>query len=75
MPEDTPRPAKDATQSSAPDHCILRELSRDGRLSNVELARRVRMSESACLRRVRAFEDMGAITAGCLQRKYFAHRQ
>jgi DNA-binding Lrp family transcriptional regulator len=34
----------------------MRELGRDGRLSNVELARRVRMSESACLRRVRALE-------------------
>ncbi|HEX4151859.1 MAG TPA: Lrp/AsnC family transcriptional regulator [Steroidobacteraceae bacterium] len=45
----------------APDLRILRELSRDGRLSNVELARRVRMSESACLRRVRALEEMGAI--------------
>jgi Lrp/AsnC family transcriptional regulator, leucine-responsive regulatory protein len=44
------------------DHRILRELGRDGRLSNVELARRVRMSESACLRRVRALEEMGAIT-------------
>jgi Lrp/AsnC family transcriptional regulator, leucine-responsive regulatory protein len=45
----------------AGDHRILRELRRDGRLSNVELARRVRMSESACLRRVRALEEMGAI--------------
>ena len=43
------------------DHRILRELGRDGRLSNVELARRVRMSESACLRRVRALEEGGAI--------------
>ncbi len=52
-----------APSSCAPrDHRILKELSRDGRLSNVELARRVRMSESACLRRVRALEDSGAIT-------------
>jgi Lrp/AsnC family leucine-responsive transcriptional regulator len=43
------------------DHRILRELSRDGRISNVELARRVHMSESACLRRVRALEEGGAI--------------
>lgn len=43
------------------DHRILRELGRDGRLSNVELARRVHMSESACLRRVRAMEEGGAI--------------
>jgi Lrp/AsnC family transcriptional regulator, leucine-responsive regulatory protein len=44
------------------DHRIMRELGRDGRLSNVELARRVRMSESACLRRVRALEHEGVIT-------------
>ncbi len=44
------------------DHRIIRELGRDGRLSNVELARRVRMSESACLRRVRALEHEGVIT-------------
>lgn len=43
------------------DHRILRELARDGRLSNVELARRLRMSESSCLRRVRALEEGGAI--------------
>ena len=49
-------------QLGAADHRILRELSRDGRLSNVELARRVRMCRnSACLRRVRALEDSGAI--------------
>jgi len=39
----------------------MRELGRDGRLSNVELARRVRMSDSACLRRVRALENEGVI--------------
>jgi Lrp/AsnC family leucine-responsive transcriptional regulator len=55
-------PEKGATQLRAADHRILRELSRDGRLSNVELARRVRMSESACLRRVRALEESGAIS-------------
>jgi Lrp/AsnC family transcriptional regulator, leucine-responsive regulatory protein len=49
-------------QLRAADHRILRELGRDGRLSNVELARRVRMSESACLRRVRALEESGAIS-------------
>jgi len=41
------------------DHRILRELGRDGRLSNVELARRVRISESACLRRVRRSRNPG----------------
>jgi len=43
------------------DHRILRELARDARLTNVELARRVRMSESACRRRVQTLEDGGAI--------------
>jgi Lrp/AsnC family leucine-responsive transcriptional regulator len=43
------------------DHRILRELGRDGRISNVELARRTRMSESQCLRRVRALEQGGVI--------------
>jgi Lrp/AsnC family leucine-responsive transcriptional regulator len=50
-----------AKELKSADHRILRELGRDGRLSNVELARRVRMSESACLRRVRALEESGAI--------------
>jgi Lrp/AsnC family leucine-responsive transcriptional regulator len=50
-----------AMELKSADHRILRELGRDGRLSNVELARRVRMSESACLRRVRALEEAGAI--------------
>jgi len=43
------------------DRQILRELQRDGRLSNVELASRVNLSESATLRRVRALEDAGLI--------------
>jgi Lrp/AsnC family leucine-responsive transcriptional regulator len=62
MPGKDKRPEKSAMQFRAADHRILRELSCDGRLSNVELARRVRMSESACLRRVRALEESGAIT-------------
>jgi Lrp/AsnC family leucine-responsive transcriptional regulator len=43
------------------DHRILSELQRDGRLSNVELAGRVHLSESATLRRVRALEAAGVI--------------
>jgi Lrp/AsnC family leucine-responsive transcriptional regulator len=62
MPKTVEILEKDAVELRAADHRILKELSRDGRLSNVELARRVRMSESACLRRVRALEDSGAIT-------------
>jgi len=40
---------------------ILRELQADGRITNVELARRVGMSPPPCLRRVRALEERGAI--------------
>lgn len=42
------------------DH-ILRELSRDGRLTNLELADRVGLSPSACLRRVQDLERKGII--------------
>ena len=41
---------------------ILRELSRDGRISNLELADRVGLSPSACLRRVQELEREGIIT-------------
>lgn len=44
------------------DRSILRELQHDGRLSNVELAQRVNLSESATLRRVRALEGNGVIS-------------
>lgn len=43
------------------DRAILKELQQDARLSNVELAGRVGLSESACLRRVRQLEDSGII--------------
>lgn len=43
------------------DHRILRELSRDGRQSNLALAERVGLSPSACLRRVQALERSGVI--------------
>lgn len=41
---------------------ILRELSRDGRISNLELADRISLSPSACLRRVQDLERNGTIT-------------
>lgn len=41
---------------------ILRELSRDGRISNLELAERVGLSASACLRRVQDLERSGVIS-------------
>ena len=40
---------------------ILDELQRDGSVSNVELARRVHLSPSPCLARVRALEASGVI--------------
>lgn len=40
---------------------ILRELSRDGRISNTELAEREGLSPSACLRRVQELERQGII--------------
>lgn len=40
---------------------ILRELSRDGRITNLELADRVGLSPSACLRRVQELERSGVI--------------
>ena len=43
------------------DRLILEALQRDGRLSNVELAARVHLSESACLRRVKALDNSGVI--------------
>jgi len=43
------------------DHAILRELQADGRLANVDLAEKVGLSPSACLRRVKLLEDSGLI--------------
>ncbi|MGC5016584.1 Lrp/AsnC family transcriptional regulator [Streptosporangium sp. DT93] len=44
------------------DRAILNLLQVDGRLSNLELAERVRLTPSPCLRRVRNLEDSGVIT-------------
>lgn len=43
------------------DWHILKELQEDGRMTNVELARRVGISAPPCLRRVRALEEAGLI--------------
>ncbi len=40
---------------------ILQELTRDGRISNLDLAERVGLSPSACLRRVQELERAGVI--------------
>ncbi len=47
------------------DRAILRELQLDGRLTNVELAKRVRLSPSPCLRRVKSLEERGYIRGYC----------
>ena len=52
MPSHTP----DAT-----DRRILAELQHDAKISNVDLARRVHLSPSPCLARVRALEEAGYI--------------
>ncbi|MEM8924423.1 MAG: Lrp/AsnC family transcriptional regulator [Actinomycetota bacterium] len=44
------------------DHEILAHLSQDGRLTNAELARRIRLSPTPTLRRVKALEADGVIT-------------
>ena len=43
------------------DRRLLEILQRDGRLTNLELAERVSLSPSACLRRIRALESAGVI--------------
>jgi len=43
------------------DRNILKELQADGRITNVELARRVGISAPPCLRRVRALEEAGYV--------------
>lgn len=44
------------------DRQILAELQADGRMTNVELAKRVGISAPPCLRRVRTLEEAGFIT-------------
>ena len=45
----------------ATDWRILKELQANGRITNVELARKVGISPPPCLRRVRALEEAGMI--------------
>ena len=55
------------------DLAIIRELQADGRLTNNELASRVNLSASPCLRRTRLLEESGMIqgyTAIVDQEKY-----
>jgi DNA-binding Lrp family transcriptional regulator len=46
----------------ATDWRILKELQADGRITNVDLARKVGVSPPPCLRRVRALEQAGMIS-------------
>ncbi|WP_026988623.1 Lrp/AsnC family transcriptional regulator [Fodinicurvata fenggangensis] len=46
----------------AKDLQIIRELQKDGRLTNADLATRVNLSPTPCLRRVRLLEEAGIIT-------------
>jgi DNA-binding Lrp family transcriptional regulator len=48
-------------QLDAIDVAILEALQTDGRLSNLDLAQRVHLSPSACLRRVKRLEESGVI--------------
>ena len=50
-----------AARLDAIDHRILQELQDDGRITNVELARRVGISAPPCLRRTRSLEEAGYI--------------
>ncbi|MQB21642.1 Lrp/AsnC family transcriptional regulator [Agrobacterium tumefaciens] len=50
-----------SVELDAIDLKILRELQRDGRMTNVELADRVGISAPPCLRRVRKLEEAGVI--------------
>ena len=43
------------------DRAILRLLQEDGRLTNMEMAQRINLSPSACLRRVKLLEERGLI--------------
>ena len=51
----------DAVELDSIDLAILRELQDDGRMTNVELAKRVGISAPPCLRRVRTLEELGYI--------------
>ena len=50
-----------AHRLDAIDRKIMAELQADGRMTNVELARRVGISAPPCLRRVRVLEEQGYI--------------
>jgi DNA-binding Lrp family transcriptional regulator len=54
-------PSDETPPLDAIDRRILAELQKDGRMTNVELARRAGISAPPCLRRVRRLEEAGVI--------------
>lgn len=56
-------PMKGGVELDATDWKILRELQRDGRITNVDLAKAVGLSPPPCLRRVQALERAGLISS------------
>ena len=54
-------PSSPEVQLDSIDRVIVRELQADGRISNLDLAARVHLSPSACLRRVKRLEESGVI--------------
>jgi Lrp/AsnC family transcriptional regulator, leucine-responsive regulatory protein len=55
-------PKKESTMAiSDADRQILRVLQTNGRISATELARRIGMSETSCLRRIKSMEEAGII--------------
>lgn len=58
MADNKKRPGKDLDRI---DRNILNELQKDGRISNVELSKRVGLSPTPCLERVRRLERQGFI--------------
>ncbi|MES2957847.1 MAG: Lrp/AsnC family transcriptional regulator [Pseudomonadota bacterium] len=55
------RNGSSVVQLDAIDGAILNQLQHNGRLSNLDLAQRVHLSPSACLRRVKRLEESGVI--------------
>lgn len=55
------RSKSNIAQLDAIDVAILDALQTDGRLTNIDLAQRVHLSASACLRRVKHLEESGVI--------------
>lgn len=64
MSDNKKRPGKDLDRI---DRGILDELQRDGRVSNVELSKRVGLSPTPCLERVRRLERQGFIVSYAAQ--------